>query len=252
MVAFADTKEMFLMKCGHRVNGIVYGALLWRRRPWQSAPDSGEHRMPDLALLYDDLAETYAAGRHLFDTTPILDEFAALLPAKAHVLDAGCGAGEPVARYFVNRGDTVIGIDLSERMLNLARRQVPDAAFQTMDLRALDFPPESLAAIAAVYVVFHIPRVEHAALFAGFARVLKPGGALLLTLATREYTGQDEFDGEIEFLGRALPYSHDRPENALRKLGAAGLTVVSAQLIETGGETFYWVMARKRPSGGAL
>ena len=73
--------------------------------------------MSDLALLYDDLTETYAAGRHLFDTTPILREFAGPLPTGAHILDAGCGAGEPVARYFVARGDTVTGI--------LAIRQSP-------------------------------------------------------------------------------------------------------------------------------
>ncbi|MDS4059334.1 MAG: class I SAM-dependent methyltransferase [Candidatus Contendobacter sp.] len=201
--------------------------------------------MPDLALLYDDLAETYAAGRHLFDTTPILEEFARFLPPGSRVLDAGCGAGEPVARHFVDRGDVVTGIDVSERMLALARRQAPEATFQRMDLRALDFLPASFDAIAAVYVVFHLPRAEHAALFAGFARVLKPGGALLLTLATREYTGQDEFDGEMAFLGRRLPYSHDRPEVALGKLHAVGLAVVGARPIETGGETFYWVIARK-------
>lgn len=201
--------------------------------------------MPDLALLYDDLAETYAAGRHLFDTTPVLEEFARPLPPRARILDAGCGAGEPVARYFVARGDTVTGIDVSERMLALARRQVPAATFQRMDLRALEFPSTFFDAITAVYVVFHLPRVEHATLFAGFERVLKPGGWVLLTLATREYTGQDEFDGEMEFLGRRLPYSHDRPAVALGKLAAAGLAVVSARLIETGGETFYWVIARK-------
>lgn len=49
--------------------------------------------MPDLALLYDDLAETYAAGRHLFDTTPILEEFAGHLPREARILDVGSGAG---------------------------------------------------------------------------------------------------------------------------------------------------------------
>lgn len=201
--------------------------------------------MPDLALLYDDLAETYAAGRHLFDTTPILQEFADPLPSGACVLDVGCGAGEPVARYFVARGDAVTGIDVSERMLALARRQVPTATFQRMDLRALEFPPDTFDGIAAVYVIFHLPRVEHAALFASFAQVLKPGGRLLLTLATHEYTGQDEFDGEIEFLGRRLPYSHDRPKVALGKLQAVGLAVVSARLIETGGEIFYWVIARK-------
>lgn len=104
--------------------------------------------MPDLALLYDDLAETYAAGRHLFDTTPVLEEFVHFLPSGARVLDAGCGAGEPVARYFIERADTVTGIDVSERMLALARRQVPEAAFQRMDMRTLDFPPESFDAIS--------------------------------------------------------------------------------------------------------
>ncbi len=207
--------------------------------------------MPDLALLYDDLAETYAAGRHLFDTTPILEEFAHHLPREARILDVGSGAGEPVARYFADRGDVVTGIDVSERMLALARRQVPEADFQAMNARALGFPPASFDGITAVYVVFHLPRVEHAALFAGFERVLKPGGRLLLTLATHDYTGQDEFDGEMEFLGRRLPYSHDRPEVALGKLQAAGLTVVSARPIETGGETFQWVIARKpNRSGG--
>lgn len=70
---------------------------------------------------------------------------------------------------------------------------------------------------------------------------------LLLTLATCEYTGQDEFDGEIEFPGRRLPYSHDRRMATLGNLAAAGLVVISTRLIETGGETFFWVIAR-RPS----
>ncbi len=201
--------------------------------------------MSNLAQLYDDLAETYAGSRHLFDTTPILTDFAHNLPVRGQILDVGCGAGEPTARYFVNRGDTVTGIDVSERMLMLARRQVPEATFQAMDMRDLEFQSASFDAITAVYTVFHLPRADHAALFAGFARVLKPGGQLLLTLATKEYTGQEAFDGEMEFIGRRLPYSHDRPEAALSKLATAGLVVVSAKLIETGGETFYWIVARK-------
>lgn len=112
-------------------------------------------------------------------------------------------------------------------------------------MRDLAFPPASFNAITSVYTVFHLPRVDHAALFAGFARVLTPGGRLLLMLATREYTGQEEFDGEMEFIGRCLPYSHDYLEVALSKLATAGLAVVSARLIETGGETFYWIVARK-------
>lgn len=198
-----------------------------------------------LTLLYDELADVYAAGRHLFDTTPVLTAFAQHVPERAQVLDVGCGAGEPTARYFVDRGCQVTGIDLSTRMLALAQQRVPEANFERMDMRRLDFPAESFDAIIAIYTVFHLPRAEHLALFAGFNRVLKPSGVLLLTLATQEYTGHEEFDGEIEFLGKHLPYSHDRPVMALAKLASADFVVFDDRLLSTGGETFYWVMARK-------
>ncbi|AGA33979.1 methyltransferase [Thioalkalivibrio nitratireducens DSM 14787] len=207
---------------------------------------TAQNMVDRLAAAYDALADSYAAGRHLFDTTPILRRCAGLLAGRARVLDAGCGAGEPVARFFVDRGDEVTGIDVSERMLEIARRQVPEARFRHLDLRSLDFPAGSFDLLAAVYCVFHLPRTEHGALFEGFARVLAPHGLLLLTLATREYTGADEFDGELDFLGQRLPYSHDRPEVALDKLRRAGLDPIAADRIETGGETFLWVIARKR------
>ena len=49
--------------------------------------------MPDLALLYDELAETYAGGRYLFNSRPILADFAHNLPIRGQILDVGCGAG---------------------------------------------------------------------------------------------------------------------------------------------------------------
>lgn len=215
-------------------------------------------RIEELAAAYDALASTYAAGRHRFDTRPVLESCAKLLPRRARILDAGCGAGEPVARYFVNRGDDVIGIDLSEGMLDLARQKVPEARYERMDLSDLGFPPEAFDLVASVYCLFHLDRSEHQKIFSGFARVLAPGGVLLATLATREYTGSEEFDGEIEFLGQRLPYSHDRPATALAKLRAARLEPLEAELIETGGETFFWVIARKEavivdhPPGGVI
>lgn len=64
----------------------------------------------------------------------------------------------------------------------LARRQVPEATFQRMDMRDLAFSSAAFDAITAIYTVFHLPRVEHAVLFAGFARVLKPGGQVAADL----------------------------------------------------------------------
>jgi len=201
--------------------------------------------MTTLAEHYDALAETYASGRHQFDTRPVLLKFAQHVAPSAKVLDLGCGAGEPVARFFIDRGDQVVGVDCSAKMIALARTQVPEAEFVLADMMTWVAPDGEFDAITAVYSVFHIDRQAHEALFMRWAQWLKPGGVLLLTLASEAYTGQPEFDGHIHFIDRELPYSHDRPEVALSKLEAAGFSVQSAEYIETGGESFLWVMARR-------
>ena len=197
-----------------------------------------------IADLYDRLAETYEAGRHLFDTGPQLRAFAAHLPGPSHILDAGCGGGRPAAEFFVGQGHAVTGIDLSPRMLELARRNVPQGTYLAMDMTAIDFPAASFDGVVAIYSLFHVPRDRHGDVFGHFRRVLRPGGVVLMTLATRDYTGQDVFDGEKEFLGERLPYSHDTPAMAREKLEAAGFEVVSGESVNTGGETFDWVIAK--------
>ena len=49
------------------------------------------------------------------------------LPSGARVLDVGCGTGIPTARQLVAAGWEVTGIDISPVMLDLARRNVPEA-----------------------------------------------------------------------------------------------------------------------------
>lgn len=50
---------------------------------------------------YDRIAEKYQTIRHTFDNKKELGEFASLLPTRAKVLDVGCGAGIPVAKFLV-------------------------------------------------------------------------------------------------------------------------------------------------------
>ena len=80
-------------------------------------------RPPDLRAIYDEFAETYDAHRGQFDMAPILDPFfLGLAPSTGQLLDLGCGAGEPFARTFLERGWKVVGVDFSEPLLRLARR----------------------------------------------------------------------------------------------------------------------------------
>lgn len=197
-----------------------------------------------LRQIYDGFADTYEANRGLFDMRPVFDDFWSRLDlGKGDALDLGCGAGEPFAKNFIERGWHVTGVDFSQRMLQLAARYVPEMRRIHGDMSEVDFPPASFDAVTAVYSLFHLPRTRHPALFANIRRWLRPGGKFLFTYATRHYTGANGFDGEIEFMGKPLYYSHDTRERLREILAQAGLEIEDERLREIGGETFLWVTA---------
>ena len=78
----------------------------------------------------------------------------------------------------------VTGVDISERSVELARRNVPEAALVRADMAALDLPPGSIDAVTAFYSITHVPREEHAGLLRRVAAWLRPGGLLVATMGT--------------------------------------------------------------------
>jgi ubiquinone/menaquinone biosynthesis C-methylase UbiE len=58
--------------------------------------------------------------------------------AGAKILDLGCGTGNPIAKYILHRGYQVIGVDQSEKMLEIAKQVIPEAALIHGDSRDLD------------------------------------------------------------------------------------------------------------------
>ncbi len=198
-----------------------------------------------LRRAYDALAEGYDANRGLFDMQPVLDDLFGQLPERpGHLLDLGCGAGEPVAKAFVARGWRVTGVDTSEAMLQLASRYVPEMRRIHGDMREVSLASSGrFDAVTAIYSLFHVPRVDHPALFRRIREWLCPGGIFLFTYATRDYTGAESFDGWKEFMGQRLYYSHTTPETLLAQLGAAGLRPGALTTRDIGGERFLWVRA---------
>src|SRR5438270_356408 len=77
------------------------------------------------------------------------------LPPGARVLELGCGVGVPTTRQLTHRF-AVTGVDISAQHIALARRNVPAATFVQADMAALDFPPASFDAVAAVERVPHV------------------------------------------------------------------------------------------------
>jgi SAM-dependent methyltransferase len=111
---------------------------------------------------------------------PLLD--AAAVGTGARVLDVACGPGH-VAATAAERGASVVGVDIAEAMLSLARRLHPQLDLRAGDAEALPFSDESFDAVVGNFVLLHLGRPERAA--AEFVRVLAPGGRLALTVWDR-------------------------------------------------------------------
>ena len=93
-------------------------------------------------------------------------------------LDAACGTGR-FAAFLARRGHQVIGVDSSPDMLAHARRRVPDGEFHLARLDQLPLPDDSVDVIVCALALVHVPRLQP--VLAEFARVLRPGGDLVIS-----------------------------------------------------------------------
>jgi SAM-dependent methyltransferase len=137
---------------------------------------------------YDALAPDYADWAD-YVTPPLRERYVAKLlgrlPETGHVLELGCGTGLPVTAALAGR-HLVTGVDLSPRMLAVARRNVPSARFVEADMTALELAPASFDGVIASYSLIHVPRDELGGLLVRIRRWLKPTAPLVATLGAED------------------------------------------------------------------
>jgi ubiquinone/menaquinone biosynthesis C-methylase UbiE len=205
-------------------------------------------RQRTVAAGYDALGPGFLAWSTSIEGDPqarFVGELSTRLPDGARVLDLGCGAG-PQSKRLAERFD-VLGVDISEQQLALARSAVPDATFLRADFSELELPPESFDAVTAFYSLVHVPRDDHPALFRRILRWLRPGGYFLASLST--VGGPDRTE---TWLGVEMFFSGWDAETNSRLVREAGFECLVDEVVsmrEPGGETaFLWVLGRK-PEG---
>ena len=184
-------------------------------------------------LSYDTVAADYAellqaelAGKPL--DRALLATFVELVQATnaGPVADLGCGPGR-VTAYLHELGLTTFGVDLSPRMVEVARRSYPHLRFDEGMMSDLDLSEGVLGGIVAWYSIIHTPTERLPAVFAEFHRVLAPGGQLLLA-----FQAGDELLYLSEAFGHpvSLEVHHRSPELVAEMLAQAGF-VVSARVV---------------------
>ena len=128
---------------------------------------------------YDRWAPSYdEPGNQLLDIEqPVVREILDRLPVGV-ALDAACGTGRHAA-HLGSLGHTVIGVDSSPAMLSRAREKIPHGEFYEADLAGLPLADDSVDLVVCAIALVHVPNI--AAPFVEFARVLRPGGHLVVS-----------------------------------------------------------------------
>ncbi|MFE9778597.1 class I SAM-dependent DNA methyltransferase [Streptomyces sp. NPDC005775] len=209
--------------------------------------------LPATRAYYDTVAEDYAERVRLPFAQDALGR--AMLGAFADevradgglpVADLGCGPGH-VAAHLDALGLRVRGVDVSPRMVDIARRGHPDLRFEVGSMDALGFPDGALGGIVAWWSILHTPPDLLPLLFAEFQRVLTSGGRLLLGFHAGDgqpYTGKERENG-VAYAIHLLD-----PGRVGAQLAEAGFTVTANLL----GEGEKWpqacVFARASARGG--
>jgi SAM-dependent methyltransferase len=135
---------------------------------------------PNLIFSRESVIGDYAAYVALADVTASAAVFTSEVPTAGLVLDAGCGGGRWLIRLH-RQGRRTVGLDLYAPVLREVRQHAPDIPLLQGAVAALPLRRESVAAVISLGVVEHAEDGPDAAL-REFARVLQPGGRLLLSV----------------------------------------------------------------------
>jgi len=179
---------------------------------------------------YNQIAEEYLRKFRLGsdankNTTKYLKLLIKLLPRDSKVLDLGCGAGIPATK-ILTQYYKVVGIDISEKQIQLARKNIPGAKFIKADMLEIDFPDNFFDAVVSLYAIIHIPRQHHRELFKKIWRMLKPGGYFLATMGATDLKEVKEED----WLGAPMYWSHFGKKENIAMLKGVGFRVLKAKV----------------------
>lgn len=148
--------------------------------------------MQSIADTYNKVAEDWHKD-HLRDTwwQEGTDKFLTYLEPGSRIIDVGCAGGYK-SQYLMERGMSVLGIDISKKFIEIAKREYPAGEFRVIDMNKIDQMREKFDAVFAQASILHLPKKEGATILKKFSDVLKPGGICFVSVKERRVDGVAE------------------------------------------------------------
>lgn len=170
---------------------------------------------------FTERAQQYRAGEWVLER----------LPPQARVLDLGCGTGVPTARQLAEAEVDVVGIDESERMLELAAKHVPQGRFVLGDMRKLDGVAGQFDAVVTFFALLMLSRAEVEEALRAVRERLRGPGLLALSMV------YGDFDSlPLNFMGVTMPTTAYPTDELCAVVRSAGFRIEDVWESESGVE----------------
>lgn len=146
----------------------------------------------------------------------VFNLFCNKLPKLASVLDLGCGSGLPFTKELVKIGFKVTGIDISDTMIKVAKKNVPEAKYFRVSMTNINFK-EKFDGIFSGYTMLCLNPANFRKAAKKAVKALKQGGFFFLALNEPPFGIHNEAENYTIIMGQKM-YSRPYTEEEIRKV----------------------------------
>ncbi len=153
-----------------------------------------------------------------------IDNYLKYFNSASVICDAGCGPCGHITNYIFQKGINIIGIDISEKCIEIAQYHYPAIQFETGDFTKLNYRDNYFDGLISYYSLIDTPRIYLSSAFNEFNRVLKKNGYLLLAVKEGESEG---FANDLLGIKTEIYYSLFTEEEIKTYLENTGFEIIT-------------------------